>query len=65
MYKNDKATLTEITLMVSLGLALGFIWYHIYVKPNDMYKNQVIECMNDMGDHSKESYDICHHRLSQ
>ena len=51
--------LKAVTFSVAIMAALSLIWYHAWVKPHDQYMYAIMDCMEEMNDHSKEAYNYC------
>ena len=49
----------DFIIFVGLGVALGALWNHAYVKPHDEFRNLVGSCMVDKNDYSVEAYEDC------
>ena len=48
-----------VAFSVAIFAMLSFAWYHVWVKPNDQRMYAIMDCMNDMSDHSKKAYALC------
>lgn len=55
----DRFVLIEIAIFVSLGLAIGAVWFNVYVKTNDEFRASIMQCMEDDGDMSRAGYNHC------
>jgi len=55
----DRFVLIEIAVFVSLGLAIGTVWFNVYVKPSDEFRERVMQCMDGSNDMSRAGYDHC------
>ena len=54
-----RSELLELAIFFSLVTALAVLWYHMWVIPNDAFLNAVMDCMNDIGDHTEQGYRVC------
>lgn len=57
--------LKEMAIFISTTIALAIVWYHVWVKPNDEFMYSVIDCMNEIDDHSEEAYVFCARNVKQ
>ena len=56
-----RSTLFDIIIFTGLGLLIGFVWFKIYVQPNDAFLREVMDCMGD--NMSERAYALCASQL--
>ena len=54
-YDDIKLMLTTVVVFFA-GAAL---WYQVWIKPRDQFMYAVIDCMNQIDDHSEGAYVFC------
>ena len=53
----------DAVVFTGLGLALGLVWWKMYVEPHDRVRTEILECMREMNDMSESAYKQCHEKL--
>ena len=51
-------------LFVATISALGTLWYFGWVAPNTARMYAIMDCMQEIGDHSPQGYNVCAERLN-
>ena len=54
----------EIIIFCSFILACALAWYFMWVAPRTEFLHAVMDCMNEIRDHSEAGYQICAERVA-
>ena len=56
MQYDDLKMMATATVIFAVG---AIIWYQVWIKPRDQFMYAVMDCMNEINDHSEEAYVFC------
>ncbi len=55
----SKKEFAASTIFLSFAVSLSIAWYFVWVKPNTERMYAIMDCMNEIMDHSEEAYVYC------
>lgn len=58
-----RSELKESLIFFSVVMAGAILWYQYWVKPNTEKMHSIMDCMTEVGDHTKDGYVYCAKQL--